>query len=49
MSEIDNLKIIQEKGMKYFLTQEEKRWVTPAGIYCVHDKKRYPQSRSVKN
>jgi hypothetical protein len=41
MSEIENLKTIQKKGIKYFLTQEEKRWVSPDGTYCVHDKKRY--------
>jgi hypothetical protein len=40
MREIDNLKVIKEKGIKYFLS-EEKRWVNSEGIYCVHDKKRY--------
>lgn len=41
MSEIENLKTIEKKGIKYLLAQEKKRWVNPDGIYCVHDKKRY--------
>jgi len=41
MSEIENLKVIQKKGIKYFLAQEKKKWVTLNGTYCVHDKKRY--------
>ena len=41
MSEIENLKIIKEKGIESFLAQEEKKWVNPEGTYCVHDKKRY--------
>ena len=41
MSEIDNLKMIKEKGINFFLAQEEKRWVNSKGTYCVHNKKRY--------
>lgn len=41
MSEIENLKNIKENGIASFLIQEEKRWVTSEGTYCVHDKKRY--------
>ncbi len=41
MSEINNLEMIRDKGIKHFLEQEEKRWVDPEGIYCVHNKKRY--------
>jgi hypothetical protein len=41
MSEIENLKIIKEKGIKSFLAEENKKWINPCGIYCVHDKKRY--------
>lgn len=43
MSEIENLKTIKERGVQALLAQEEKKWVTGEGIYCVHDKKRYPQ------
>ncbi|NMC29931.1 MAG: DUF3795 domain-containing protein [Pelolinea sp.] len=42
MSEIENLKTIQEKGIDLFLEQEEQRWVNEEGTFCVHDKKRYP-------
>jgi hypothetical protein len=45
MSEIENLRFIQEKGIGSFLGHEEKRWVNPCGTYCVHDKKRYPDYR----
>ncbi|MHB8807650.1 MAG: hypothetical protein ACYC59_08725 [Anaerolineaceae bacterium] len=41
MSEIENLEMIRDKGIKYFVEQEEKRWVNSEGTYCVHDKKRY--------
>jgi hypothetical protein len=41
MSEIKNLKDIKEKGMESFLVQEEKKWVSPDGVFCVHDKKQY--------
>ncbi len=43
MSEIENLKAVKEKGIKYFLAQEEKRWVNSDGTFCVHDKKRYSE------
>ena len=45
MSEIENLKMIKEKGIAAFLLKEEKKWVNTEGIYCVHDKKRYPYSK----
>ncbi|MGV8026637.1 MAG: DUF3795 domain-containing protein [Anaerolineaceae bacterium] len=41
MSEIENLEMIRDKGINYFVEQEEKRWVNSEGTYCVHDKKRY--------
>jgi hypothetical protein len=44
MSEIDNLSMIKVKGMDYFLSQEEKRWINSEGVYCVHDKKYYKQT-----
>lgn len=46
MSEIDNLELIKNKGIDYFLKQEEKRWINSDGIYCVHDKNRYPLNNS---
>jgi hypothetical protein len=41
MSMTENLNIINKKGIKFFLKKESKRWKTPAGVFCVHDKKRY--------
>lgn len=41
MSEIENLKTIRDKGIAYFLKQEEKKWISSEGTFCVHDKKRY--------
>ena len=49
MSEIENLKTIKKKGIKYFLAQEEKKWIDSASIYCVHDKKRYSTSINKKS
>ena len=42
MSIINNLEMIKNKGIEYFLKQEKKKFVNSDGIYCVHDKKRYP-------
>lgn len=41
MSEIENLEMIRDKGMEFFLKNEEKRWVNKDGVYCVHNKQRY--------
>lgn len=43
MSEIENLKFIRDHGMVAFLENEEKKWVSSQGTYCVHDGKRYRQ------
>ncbi|MFA5828650.1 MAG: DUF3795 domain-containing protein [Candidatus Shapirobacteria bacterium] len=43
MSEIENLKTIQQEGISSFLEKEEKKWVNSDGTFCVHDKKRYPE------
>ncbi len=32
MSEIENLEPIKEKGIEYFLTKEEKRWINTEGV-----------------
>lgn len=42
MSEIENLIFIRDSGIEKFVEKENKRWVTEEGIYCVHDKNRYP-------
>lgn len=47
MSEIENLQVIREKGVDYFIGQEEKRWVSAEGTYCVHDKNRYKTSNEL--
>jgi hypothetical protein len=43
MSEIKNLEFIRDKGIKKFLESETKKYISPKGILCVHDKKRYGQ------
>ncbi|MGY4884890.1 MAG: DUF3795 domain-containing protein [Nanobdellota archaeon] len=41
MSMIDNLKNIDEKGIRKFVKQEEKRWIKSGKVFCVHNKKLY--------
>ncbi len=41
MSEIENLEFIRKNGIRNFVEAERKRWLSPRGILCVHDKKRY--------
>jgi hypothetical protein len=41
MSEIENLRFIQEKGIDKFILSERKKYQTEKGVYCVHDKKYY--------
>lgn len=48
MSEIDNLKAIKEEGIESFLVREKEKWVNSRGVYCVHDKKRYPVKELVQ-
>lgn len=43
MSMIENLEFIRDKGMGRFLKSQKKRWTTPEGIICVHNKKIYPR------
>ena len=45
MSEIENLKCIRDNGMKNFIEEEYKKWVSDRGILCVHDKKYYRISK----
>jgi hypothetical protein len=42
MSEIENLEYIRDNGLDSFIEKEYRRWVTDAGVLCVHDKKIYP-------
>ena len=41
MSEIENLKYIRDHGLEKFLDEERRKWVSDAGVLCVHDRKRY--------
>lgn len=42
MSEIENLEYIRDKGLEAFIKNEETKWVNKEGVYCVHDRQRYP-------
>ncbi|MFA5079287.1 MAG: DUF3795 domain-containing protein [Dehalococcoidia bacterium] len=42
MSEIENLQYIRDNGIKTFLEQEHRRWISDKGVLCVHDKNYYP-------
>jgi hypothetical protein len=42
MSEIENLRVIRERGMETFLDEERERWCSDAGILCVHTRTYYP-------
>lgn len=39
MSMVENLKVIQKHGINKFLKQQERKYITKKGIFCVHDKK----------
>jgi hypothetical protein len=43
MSEIENLKYIEEHGIRKFMNKECERWIIEEGVFCVHDQKRYPR------
>lgn len=42
MSEIENLACIRDHGIERFLENEHARWVSEEGVFCVHNRKRYP-------
>jgi hypothetical protein len=44
MSMIDNLKVINEKGINKFLNEQEKKYIKGNKVLCVHDKEMYLQS-----
>ncbi|HUO97972.1 MAG TPA: DUF3795 domain-containing protein [Rhizomicrobium sp.] len=41
MSEIENLEFVRDHGIRAFIAHEQRRWVSPEGILCVHDRQRY--------
>ena len=41
MSPIENLEFIRDNGIEKFLEKEQNKYVSEAGILCVHDKKYY--------
>ena len=49
MSMIENLEDIEQKGIKKFIKQEEKRWIKDNKIFCVHRKKYYTIPINKKN
>lgn len=40
-SEIENLKFIKAHGIEKFVENQNKKYISPKGVYCVHDKKYY--------
>ena len=42
VSVIKNLEYIKNHDRRKFLNQEERLWIKPKGILCMHDKKIYP-------
>lgn len=45
ISSIDNLVAIQTQGLASFMELETQRWVNADGVLCMHDRKRYPQTK----
>jgi hypothetical protein len=41
MSQIEDLKYIRDNGIRKFLEEERKKWISEKGVFCVHDKKHY--------
>lgn len=41
MSQIENLACIRDKGIRKFLVNERKRWMSEKGVFCVHDQRYY--------
>ena len=41
MSEIENLKFIKEHGIEKFLKEQNEKYISDKGTFCVHDKKYY--------
>ena len=49
MSELENLECIRDRGLVRFLEREHERWVSGAGVVCVHDGRRHPLSGSERH
>ena len=46
MSMVENLEFIKQHGLGAFVKQQNAKYVTKKGIFCVHDKKYYePKNR----
>jgi hypothetical protein len=45
MSEIANLEFIRAHGIRKFVKSEACRWLSAEGVFCVHDRKRYPAGK----
>lgn len=41
MSEIENLECVKAHGIRAFVAKERARWIDDAGVFCVHNGKRY--------
>ena len=42
MSMLENLEIIDKKGITKFLEGERRRWIRRGKVFCVHNKRYYP-------
>ncbi len=40
-SQIENLEIIRDNGIRKFVAAERRRWTSEKGSFCVHDRKYY--------
>ena len=41
MSMVENLRFIEDNGIRKFIENEKNRWIKGNEIFCVHDKKYY--------
>lgn len=40
-SMIESLEFIKKSGIRMFIASQEKKYITPNGIFCIHNKKYY--------
>ena len=45
MSEIENLVAIRDQGIRRFVEEESRKWISDKGILCVHNRKYYKSRR----
>jgi hypothetical protein len=43
MSMLKNLEFIKKNGLRNFIIQQKKKYLKNKGVFCIHDKKLYPQ------